>query len=206
MTRKTETVAHLDASIARWKTRLKRSVTMIDKLEKKRKRLAAKSVEPAIKAIRNVNARMFIDAPDLMDGDHLLGPITEKVVVFEPEPMVKVTSHPVANPDNVKLTFEPATPVLDRMMAELASPPSESEKARHDKVLADSGIPEFLRRGQAAQKAVDEVIADQIREEQAATKKKKAQGRIATMKAKKAGETKKMPLTGKAALDAIRNG
>ena len=176
MTRKTETVAHLDASIARWKTRLKRSVTMIDKLEKKRKRLAAKPVK------------------------------TEKVVVFEPEPMVKVTSHPVANPDNVKLTFEPATPMLDKVMAELSSPPSESERAKHDKVLADSGIPEFLRRGQAAQKAADAVIADQIREEQAATKKKKAQGRIATMKAKKAGETKKMPLTGKAALDAIRNG
>jgi hypothetical protein len=151
MTRKTETIEHLDASIARWKTRLKRAVTMIDKLEKKRKRLAAKPVK------------------------------TEKVVVFEPEPMVKVTSHPVANPNNVKLTFEP---VKD----------------------ANLDIPEFLRRGQAAQKAADAVIADQIKAEQAATKTAKARGRIATMKAKKAGETKKMPLTGKAALDAIRNG
>jgi hypothetical protein len=50
------------------------------------------------------------------------------------------------------------------------------------------------------------VIADQIREEQATTKKAKAQGRIAKMKAKKSGDTRKMPLSGKAALDLIRNG
>jgi hypothetical protein len=49
-------------------------------------------------------------------------------------------------------------------------------------------------------------VAEQIAAEQAETKKKKAQGRIAKMKAKKSGETRKMPLTGKAALEAIRNG
>jgi hypothetical protein len=75
-----------------------------------------------------------------------------------------------------------------------------------DKVEADTGIPEFLRRGQAAQKAADDVIADQLRTGQAETKRLKAQGRIAKMKAKKSGETKKMPLSGKAALEAIRNG
>ena len=166
MTRKTETVAHLDASIARWKTRLKRSVTMIDKLEKKRKRIAAKPVK------------------------------TEKVVVFEPEPAAIVDAYCARQ-------AEPNTTVIDQIMSK---PPSEAEKARNDKILADSGIPAFLKRGQAAQKAADAVIADQIKAEQAATKTAKARGRIATMKAKKSGETKKMPLTGKAALDAIRNG
>lgn len=65
----------------------------------------------------------------------------------------------------------------------------------------DLTIPDFLRRGQAAQAAVDEIIA-----EQAEHKRKKTAGRIAKMKAKKSGELRKMPLTGKAALDAIRNG
>jgi hypothetical protein len=64
----------------------------------------------------------------------------------------------------------------------------------------DTGIPTFLQR-----KKLDSVAAE-IVAEQAETKKKKAQGRIAKMKAKKSGETRKMPLTGKAALDAIRNG
>jgi hypothetical protein len=70
---------------------------------------------------------------------------------------------------------------------------------------ADDDIPAFLRRGQAAQQAADTVIAEQIKAEQAATKKRKAAGRIATMKAKKAGDTRKMPLTGRAALAAIRS-
>lgn len=67
-------------------------------------------------------------------------------------------------------------------------------------------IPEFLRRGVAASKAVDEVIAEQIKSEQAETKKVKARNRIEKMKAKQRGDTKKMPLTGKAALEFINNG
>jgi hypothetical protein len=64
----------------------------------------------------------------------------------------------------------------------------------------DLAIPTFLQR-----KQLDPVAAE-IRAEQEETKRKKAQGRIAKMKAKKSGATKAMPLTGKAALDAIRNG
>ena len=63
------TIESIDASLARWKTRLKRAVNTIDKLDKQRKRLAKAAITKA--------------------------------------PVVKVTSHPVANPDNVKLTFEP---------------------------------------------------------------------------------------------------
>jgi hypothetical protein len=172
MTRKTETIAHLDASIARWKTRLKRSVTMIDKLEKKRKRML-KVHQPSV-------------------ADRLVEEIAAPVAV-------KVTSHPVANPNNVKLTFEPLGPTG------LSGPQCHGAVGVPDPD-ANLDIPEFLRRGQAAQKAVDAVIADQIRKEQATTKVAKARGRIATMKAKKAGETRKMPVSGKAALDLIRNG
>jgi hypothetical protein len=162
MTRKTETVAHLDASIKRWKTRLKRAVTMIDKLERKRRRIAAKVlvasvIDPMVEALK-----------------------PEKVVVFEPEPVIS----------DARLTDAAGTVLRD-----MAAP-----------VADDIGIPDFLKRGIAAQKAVDAVIADQIREEQATTKKAKAQGRIAKMKAKKSGDTRKMPLSGKAALDLIRNG
>jgi hypothetical protein len=83
---------------------------------------------------------------------------------------------------------------------------SLAEPVKPAPVADDLGIPEFLRRGQAAQNAVDEVIADQLRAEQEDVRKRKAQGRIEKMKAKKRGDLKKMPLSGKAALDAIRNG
>ena len=61
----------------------------------------------------------------------------------------------------------------------------------------DTSIPAFLRRK-------PDPVAEQIAAEQKDLKRRKAQGRIATMKAKKSGETRKMPLTGKAALAAIR--
>jgi hypothetical protein len=63
---------------------------------------------------------------------------------------------------------------------------------------ADTGIPAFLQR-----KKLDPV-AEQIKADQEATKKAKARGRIDRMKAKQRGDLKKMPLTGKAALAAIR--
>ena len=165
MTRKTETIEHLDASIKRWKTRLKRSVTMIEKLEKKRNRLAAKAtvakhLDPVLEQLGALSIR----------------PKAEKTVVFEPELI---------------------SPVIDQIMSK---PPTESEKAANDQILEDSGIPEFLQR-----KKLDPV-AEQIVAEQDAAKKAKAQGRIAKMKAKKAGDLNKMPLSGKAALDLIRNG
>jgi hypothetical protein len=90
-----------------------------------------------------------------------------------PTAMVRVTSEPVANPNNVRLKF---------------------------KSVDDLAIPTFLQR-----KQLDPVAAE-IKAEQEETKRKKAQGRIAKLKAKKSGATKAMPLTGKAALDAIRNG
>jgi hypothetical protein len=139
MAKKQVTIEHLDASITRWKSRLRRAMTAIDKLEKQRKRLIAREA--------------LAVAPPLAKA------------VVKPQP-----ASPVAPPP------APVIPVSD-------------------------DIPAFLRH-----QSEPSPIADQIRQEQAETKKKKATGRIAKMKAKQSGETKRMPLSGKAALDAIRNG
>jgi len=77
----------------------------------------------------------------------------------------------------------------------------------------DGGIPEFLRRGQAAQDAVDAEVDKANRRLQAMadprTKEKRAERRAVEREKREAdlrGKTRKMPLTGKAALDAIKSG
>jgi hypothetical protein len=126
MAKKTMTLEHIDFSISRWKTRLKRAMTAIDKLEKQRKRLIKGATVPP---------------PDLA-----IAPPLAKAVVKE----------------------------------------------------IDTSIPSFLRRS-------PDPVAEAIKAEQAETKRLKASGRIAKLKAKQSGETRKMPLTGKAALAAIRS-
>jgi hypothetical protein len=162
---KKPTIEAVDASLARWKTRLRRAMTAITKLEAQRKRLAAKQAVPASTLVAAVKGHIARSRPrahaDLADLGATLGPAIREAA-------------------------------QDAGMVPVKSP--------------DLDIPEFLRRGKAAQEAADQVIADGIREEQAATKKAKAAGRIAKLKAKKSGELKKMPLSGRAALDAIRNG
>ena len=160
MARKTaEDLAALDASIKRWKTRMKRAMTMIEKLEKRRKRIATKSAP----------------AKPLTTGSSYM-PVS-------PEP---------GNAGTVKVTLvDPDKKAYDEAWRQTLPP--------------DTGIPEFLRRGAAAQAAVNDVIAaEEIKAEQATKAKAKAAGRIAKMKAKKAGDLKKMPLSGKAALDYIK--
>lgn len=137
------------AAIKRWRTRLKRAMTMLDKLEKQRKRLEAKS--------------KVVEQPPLAPPPRL---------VDTPETVM----HQLAKEAK-------ADPVIMRVMAD-----------------DDLAIPTFLQR-----KKLDPA-AEQIKSEQAETKKKKAQGRIAKLKAKQSGATKRMPLSGKAALEAIRNG
>ena len=66
----------------------------------------------------------------------------------------------------------------------------------------DLGIPEFLRRGIEADKAV----RAEIEKQNAERKRTKSQVRIEKMKAKQSGATAQMPLTGKAALKFIKEG
>jgi hypothetical protein len=76
----------------------------------------------------------------------------------------------------------------------------------------DDDIPGFLRRGMAAQKAVDDITARaEIEAAQATEKKRKDARRIEKIKivqeikdAELTGKRRKMPLAGRAALDALK--
>ena len=69
--------------------------------------------------------------------------------------------------------------------------------------VTELAIPDFLDRKKASEQR-DRIAREAIEREIAERKKTKARARIETMKAKQRGDTKKMPLTGKAALEAIR--
>lgn len=163
MAKRTKTIADLDDAEKRWKTRLKRAVGAIAKIDAQRKR-AAKAANTPQRAVTMI----AVAAPDRPAPDPV------------PEPVIA-----------------PAAP------AAVAAPASDG-----------FDIPGFLRRArgtpeqqaEAQVRKADREAAEAIRAEQAEKAKAKARGRIATMKAKKAGDTKRMPLTGKAALDMIRNG
>jgi hypothetical protein len=134
---KRQTEEQVIASLTRWKSKLKRSITMIDKLERQLKRM-------------------------------------QRTAPAKPKGELTIIEWGVSG------------------VREIAEPP------KVEKAEIDTSIPPFLQRNKV------DPVADQIRQEQADLKKKKAAGRIAKMKAKQSGETRKMPLTGKAALAAIR--
>jgi len=145
MAKKTMTLEHIDFSISRWKTRLKRAMTAIDKLEKQRKRL-----------IKGATVRASVPAYPTVDSETALGTV--------PPPDLAI-----------------APPLAKAVVKEI-----------------DTSIPSFLRRS-------PDPVAEAIKVEQAETKRLKASGRIAKLKAKQSGETRKMPLSGRAALAAIRS-
>ena len=80
----------------------------------------------------------------------------------------------------------------------VAAPPPVAPPVAVPAGEIDTTIPAFLQRKKL------EPAAAQIVAEQAEQKRLKAAGRAARKKAEKAGETKRMPLTGRAALAAIR--
>jgi hypothetical protein len=89
--------------------------------------------------------------------------------------------------------------LITETIADQGLSPKPERKPEPAPVAAiDTSIPDFLQR-----KKLDPV-AEQILQEQQDLKRRKSAGRIAKMKAKAKGDLKKMPLTGKAALDAIR--
>jgi len=166
MAKKTMTLEHIDYSISRWKTRLKRAMTAIDKLEKQKKRL-----------IKATAVRVSVPAHPTVDSETTLGAVPPRA-----KPARGSSDEPA--PEKPKPVNAPVPP----------TPVAQVERAK-----VDDDIPAFLRRQTAPSP-----VADEIRQQQAETKKAKARGRIATMKAKQSGETRRMPLTGKAALAAIR--
>jgi len=188
MATKPDTIEHLDAAIARWKTRMKTALTKVTKLEAKRKRLLLKQSLAAAAPVSPMKEAFNVDLQAELES--------RKLIEREPAPVVAARE-----------AFAEAERVLQPPpgFMELAGAGIERPK---DDGLA---IPEFLKRGVAKEfdrlkeeKAAEQAVADSIRAEQAERKKLKARGRIATMKAKQSGATKRMPLTGKAALAALR--
>lgn len=155
---KKPTLEHVDASIARWKARLKRAMTALGKLEKQRKRLVKAAASPPRKP---------------------------------PEPAVPASTLVAAVKGHIsRMTATPVVAKTADNSAQVAPVPEQP----------DLGIPAFLQRPKL------DPVAAEIKAEQDETKLRKSRGRIAKMKAKKSGETRKMPLSGRAALAAIRNG
>ena len=152
MARKQETIEHVEESIKRWKTRLKRALTAIDKLEKKKKRLASRKTKP--------------------------------------EPLGVTYFREIAAETTAATNVEPPAP-----------PPQAPALASVD----DLAIPTFLQRKRDSEMR-DKIAADAIRAEQAERKQSKARARRETAKAKQAGDLKRMPLTGRAALEKLRTG
>jgi len=88
----------------------------------------------------------------------------------------------------------PAVPTAAPPVANAAPEPAAAPAA-DDKL----DIPGFLRR-----RSPLDATAQAIQDEQDGRRKAKSRGRIATMKAKQAGDLRRMPLQGRAALAAIR--
>jgi hypothetical protein len=111
---------------------------------------------------------------------------------------VSVPAHPTVDSETTLGAVPPAKAVRH---PRLRLDPTEQELLDGLEKLApkeiDTSIPSFLRRS-------PDPAAEAIRAEQAEARRLKATGRIAKLKAQKSGETRKMPLTGKAALAAIR--
>jgi hypothetical protein len=103
-----------------------------------------------------------------------------------------------ANTVESKRLQPPANNLTESQVPTLSAMLPLNKKAQRQVTTDDLGIPTFLQR-----KKLDPV-AEQILQEQQDIKRRKSAGRIAKMKAKAKGDLKKMPLTGKAALDAIR--
>ena len=182
MARRQKTIAEIDASIKRWNTRLARAMTALAKLTAQRKR--------AVKAAQRPPVTMIAIATPLGDAEIVPGErVTFPVAAVE-----------VFEADNVA-GYHPGQGNAERI-ARGALPKTADEKAAA--VLGDLDIPDFLRRETA--RKLDKVEAELIKAETETKRLAKSRGRIAKMKAKKAGDTKKMPLSGKAALDHIRNG
>lgn len=108
--------------------------------------------------------------------------------------------------------FNAKADLVQQVTAAIGHPPVEavtdipfSEFPIAERLDEDEPIPAFLKRAPAPKKT-DAELGAELKAAIEEKRKAKARGRIAKMKAKQAGDLKKMPLTGRAALEAIRNG
>ena len=73
MAKKTMTLEHIDYSISRWKTRLKRAMTTLDKLEKQRKRVEQRGRQAGVPSLPPA-PRAPVPFPNQGDGIGLTKP------------------------------------------------------------------------------------------------------------------------------------
>jgi hypothetical protein len=167
----TKTIEQVQANLKRLRSRLKRTVNAIDKLEKAEKRLLSKARSGVAQSVEQTAVNRSVAG-----------------------------SSPAAG------AIEEAKPIPPAIVkTEYAPPPSlgsDPQSAHPSPPPPDLDIPIFMRRAAAAKRR-DELAAEVIRQEQEERRKTKARNRIAEMKAKQSGETRKMPLSGKAALAKI---
>jgi hypothetical protein len=129
----------------------------------------------------------------------------------------RLVAKPVKSEGLCHCAAEPAPHQPHRAQPRYAPKPTP-EEARLDELAAeyeppkaeDLTIPTFLIRDRAAEEAAgrerDRIAAEAIRQEQEERRKTKATISREENKAKRAGITKRFPLQGKAALDAIAKG
>jgi len=98
---------------------------------------------------------------------------------------------------------KPALPPmrLDETRVVISTRPQDRPPAGSDEPNLE--IPDFLRR-QKEGEAKDAAAREEILAQQSGRKQAKSRARVGKMLAEKAGDTKRMPLTGKDALAAIR--
>jgi hypothetical protein len=127
--------------------------------------------------------------------------------LIRPAPMPKPTPEE-ARLDQLAAEYEPAENV--GTSDPQASLPVANVGTAGAQAAEDLTIPTFLIRDRAAEEAAgrerDRIAAEAIRQEQEERKKTRAQIRREENSAKQSGVTKRLPLQGKAALDAIARG
>jgi hypothetical protein len=167
-----KTIEQVQANLKRLRSRLKRTVNAIDKLEKAERRLLSKPRSGVAQLVEHAAVNRAVAGSSPAAG--AIGDVAQLVEQRPLKPKVVGSS--------------PAVPA------------------------SDLDIPVYLRRdlclgvnqtGGQPTGTRDKMEAEAIRAEAEERRKLKARGRIAKMKAKKAGELSAMPLSGKAALAKI---
>jgi hypothetical protein len=110
---------------------------------------------------------------------------------------------PAALPAPVMLREPTLSEATDATVSAMLQGASFEEATASKPTPADDklDIPGFLRRGRSPE---DQAAIDAAKAEKADRAKRKRQGQDAARKARRSGATRRMPLTGRAALDAIK--
>lgn len=149
---------------------------------------------------RELGIKLLVKAVTMLPGLRKEEARLVSTLLRAPAPRARVAEHPVPRPSE-HVAQNGGTP--DDTPAPVKNDASAKPLGRD---ADDDDIPSFLERGMRAQTAVNEIMA-----EQEADRKRKAKRRIEKLKisqevkhAELTGQRRRMPLTGRAALDALK--